>query len=149
MASAEAAGRTVKRDVLFDPSAWSEGITAADAVQYGVEWSAFRDNGHWSDGYTVSDGLRRRPGSQDRPLSEKINPKYPLDKCWADMGAELDIEVIRRKDRSRFGGPVGAWSTGPTPRRDGWIPVDEWLASLPDDGRAWRNGISIDPGNNF
>ncbi|WP_300613314.1 hypothetical protein, partial [Trebonia sp.] len=82
--------RVVARDVLFVPSAWSEGISVADAVQYGVEWSAhLKADGKWHDGYSVSDGLRRRPGAKDRPMGEKADSKYPLDKSWVDKGADL------------------------------------------------------------
>lgn len=160
------------RDPEADPEAPSAhmGVTVHEAAvdESGAEWTVSRADA----------GLRKPKGKRSRDEGSRkadADKRYPLAKSWADKGADLDIEKIRRKDRELYGGPVGAWNHGPIPVSpprgvfvdkvggwwklerglpDGkarftpvphWIPAGEWLAALPDDGEGYINGIPVDP----
>ena len=133
--------------VNVDPD---ELLPRGELEKWGTGFQTFSSPRH---GPSASVGLIRirkrdeKSRGTDRPGSEKVDPRFPLHKSWADKGAKLDIETIRRKDRSRFGGPIGAWDFGPTPKEPHWVSAEKWLDSLPDDGRGWVNGRSIDPWN--
>ncbi|HLI36936.1 MAG TPA: hypothetical protein VKV80_06290 [Streptosporangiaceae bacterium] len=120
------------------------GVTVRSALEEALSFTVNRSDS----------GLRKgdRWHARKLPLLGSGNPdgkRFPSDKHWADKGADLDIETIRLKDRTRFGGPAGAWRPGTTPREPGWMTFDEWLALLPDDSPAWSHGSPVNPSDMF
>ena len=90
--------------------------------------------------------------TDDNPSAGLVTSKTPSatakhERLWANKAADLDIDVIRRKDRSRYGGIIYK----PEPRKPDGISIQSlWECegekhSPLCDCAVWINGRAISP----